>query len=75
MSTINEQIEYEVGQDNIQILGLDIHNPVFLISGVTIVAFVIGVLMFQEASAEAFGAVRSWLTSTFVWVFMGAANL
>ena len=75
MSTINEQIDYEVGQDNIQILGLDIHNPVFLISGVTIVAFVIGVLMFQEASAEAFGALRPWLTSTFDWVFMGAANL
>ena len=75
MSTINEQIEYEVGQDNIQILGLDIHNPVFLISGVTIVAFVIGVLMFQEASAEALGALRPWLTSTFDWVFMGAANL
>ena len=33
--------DYEIGQDNIQIMGLDIHNPVFLISSVTIVAFVI----------------------------------
>jgi BCCT family betaine/carnitine transporter len=67
--------EYEVGQDNIQILGLDIHNPVFLISGVTIVAFVIFVLMFQEGSAAFFGELRPWLTSTFDWVFMIAGNI
>ncbi|HLS69374.1 MAG TPA: BCCT family transporter, partial [Kiloniellales bacterium] len=36
--------DYEVGQDNIQPalgpLGLDIHNPVFVISGLTIIIFV-----------------------------------
>ena len=68
-------IEYEVGQDNIQILGLDIHNPVFLISSVVVVAFVIFVLMFQEGSAAFFGELRPWLTSTFDWVFMIAANI
>ena len=39
------ETEYEIGQDNItrQIgpFGLDIHNPVFAISGLTIVAFVV----------------------------------
>ena len=68
-------IDYEVGQDNIQIFGLDIHNPVFLISGVVIVGFVIFVLMFQEGAAEMFGALRPWLTSTFDWVFMIAGNI
>ena len=68
-------IKYEVGQDNIQVLGLDIHNPVFLISGVVIVGFVIGVLMFPEGSAETFGELRPWLTETFDWMFMGAANI
>ena len=68
-------IEYEIGQDNIQILGLDIHNPVFLISGVTIVGFVIFVLMFQEGAAAFFGDLRPWLTSTFDWVFMIAGNI
>ncbi len=75
MSATIDRIDYQVGQDNIRVLGLDIHNPVFLISGVTIVAFVIGVLMFQDGAAEAFGALRPWLTSTFDWVFMGAANI
>ena len=70
-----EPIEYEVGRDNIQIFGLDIHHPVFVISGVIVVLFVLFVLAFQEGATEMFGALRPWLTSTFDWVFMGAANI
>ena len=40
-----------------------------------IVGFVIFVLMFQEGAAVFFGELRPWLTSTFDWVFMGAANI
>ena len=74
-SDTRESANYEVGQDNVQLFGLDIHNPVFVISGLTIVAFVLFTLMFQEGAAEAFGALRPWLTSTFDWVFMIAANI
>ncbi len=70
-----EEIDYEVGQDNIEVFGLDIHNPVFVVSAVAIIALVLLTLMFQEGTAEMFGALRPWLTSTFDWVFMGAANL
>ena len=63
------------GQDNIRILGLDIHNPVFFISAVLSVAFVIVTLMFQEVMGPALEALRVWLTSTFDWVFMISANL
>lgn len=66
---------YEVGQDNVQLFGLDIHNPVFVISGLVIVGFVLLTLMFQEGTAAFFGELRPWLTSTFDWVFMGAANI
>lgn len=75
MSDTGETAKYKVGQDNITLFGLDIHNPVFMISGLTIVAFVLFTLMFQEGAAEAFGAFRPWLTSTFDWVFMIAANI
>ena len=34
--------DYTVGQDNIQPFGLDIHNPVFVVSGLVIVFFVLG---------------------------------
>ena len=59
--------DHELGQDNVRPFGLDIHNPVFLISSVLIVAFVVASLANQEAAAELFGTLRPWLTSTFDW--------
>jgi len=67
--------EYEIGQDNITPFGLDVHNPVFLVSGLSIIAFVLITLMFQEASTEFFGWLRPFLTSTFDWFFLSAANI
>ncbi|MDF1791322.1 MAG: BCCT family transporter [Thalassobaculaceae bacterium] len=73
------ETEYEIGQDNIRTnvgpFGLDIHNPVFVISGLVIVAFVFLTLALQEQAAEAFNALRVALTSTFDWFFIGAANV
>ena len=69
------KIDYKLGQDNVQFLGLDIHNPVFVVSSLTIIAFVAGVLAFQAEATAAFGALRAGLMSTFDWVFMGAGNL
>ena len=34
------KIDYTLGQDNVQPLGLDVHNPVFFVSSLTIVTFV-----------------------------------
>jgi BCCT family betaine/carnitine transporter len=65
----------EPGQDNVRIMGLDVHNPVFFVSGVVIVGFVILALIFREQAGEALNGLRVWLTSTFDWVFMIAANL
>ncbi|MCC1481498.1 BCCT family transporter [Roseibaca sp. Y0-43] len=71
--------DYEIGQDNItpQIgpFGLDIHNPVFVVSGLVVVAFVILTLMFQDAVGPAFTALRGFLTSSFDWFFLSAANI
>ena len=73
----NEAVEtnYKVGQDNIQLFGLDIHNPVFAVSSLTVIAFVLITLIFQDGAATFFGQLRPWLTSTFDWLFMGAANI
>jgi len=67
--------DYKVGQHNITPFGLDIHNPVFVISGLSIVAFVIITLMFQEGATAFFGWLRPTLTSTFDWFFLSAANV
>ncbi len=73
------ETDYTVGQDNIQPrlgpFGLDIHNPVFMISGLSIVAFVIITLMFQQEATALFGWLRPFLTSTFDWFFLSAANV
>ncbi|MAW87331.1 MAG: BCCT transporter [Phyllobacteriaceae bacterium] len=67
--------DYEIGQDNVQVLGLDIHNPVFFVSAVIIIAFVILSLMFQEGTAAFFGWLRPALTETFDWPLLMSANL
>lgn len=71
--------DYQVGQDNILVklgpFGLDIHNRVFLISGLSIVAFVMMTLLFQNQTAPLFAAMRGWLTSNLDWFFISAANI
>jgi len=73
------ETDYEVGQDNIKTnfgpFGLDIHNPVFMFSWLTIVAFVIFTLAFQDQAATFFGWLRPAVTETFDWFFLAAANV
>ena len=71
--------DYEIGQDNIEKqfgpFGLDIHNPVFAISGLSIVVFVIYALLAPQQAADFFGWLRPALTSTFDGFFLSAANV
>jgi BCCT family betaine/carnitine transporter len=71
----DSETDFEVGQHNITPFGLDIHNPVFLIFGLSIIAFVLLTLMFQEGATEFFGWLRPFLTSTFDWFFLASANV
>ncbi|MEQ9695253.1 BCCT family transporter [Shimia sp. SDUM112013] len=73
------ETDYEIGQDNIETqvgpFGLDIHNPVFLISGLSIIAFVFYTLALPEQAGAAFSWMFSAVTKGFDWFFLGAANL
>ncbi|MEL6977540.1 MAG: BCCT family transporter [Pseudomonadota bacterium] len=71
----NYSTDYQMGQDNIRPFGLDIHNPVFAISSIIIFGFVLIALANQEASAEFFGWLRPWLTSTFDWFLVLSVNV
>lgn len=66
---------YVVGQDNIEVLGLDIHNPVFVISALVVVGFVVLSLVFQTEAKHVFLALRPWLTTTFDWLFLATGNI
>ncbi|MFN3985866.1 MAG: BCCT family transporter [Rhodocyclaceae bacterium] len=71
--------DYKIGQDNIIVnvgpFGLDIHNRVFAISGLSVVAFVVLTLMFQSQVEPLFGSLRGWLTANLDWFFLGAGNI
>ncbi|MGP1358365.1 BCCT family transporter [Roseicyclus sp.] len=73
------ETDYDIGQDNIEgqlgPFGFDIHNPVFLISGLSVVAFVTYALLAPAQSAEFFGWLRPALTSSFDWFFLLSANI
>jgi len=72
------ETDFEVGQDNIDgslgPIGFDIHNPVFVISGVTAVAFVLLTLIFPDQAGAVFLAVRDFATSKLDWMFMIIVN-
>lgn len=73
------ETDYKVGQDNVAIklgpFGLDVHNRVFMISGLAIVAFVLFTLIFQSQAQPIFEGTRDWLTSNLDWFFITAANI
>ncbi|QDY68645.1 BCCT family transporter [Qingshengfaniella alkalisoli] len=73
------ETDYEIGQDNIETsvgpIGLDIHNPVFAISGVTIIGFVVLTLAFQNSVGPMFDTLRDTLTAKLDWFFLATANV
>jgi BCCT family betaine/carnitine transporter len=73
--TGSKETDYEMGSDNIRPFGLDIHNPVFLVSASLITLFVIISLSFQKESAELFGWLRPFLTKEFDWFLVIAVDI
>ncbi len=71
--------DYQIGQDNIVVnvgpFGLDIHNRVFAISGLAVIAFVFLTLAFQNQVEPLFTDLRNWLTTSLDWFFISAANI
>ena len=59
-----------------KLFGLEIYlTPVFIISSIAIVVFIIGSLIFQEGATKLFGDLRVWLTTNLDWLFMITANV
>lgn len=71
--------DYQVGQDNIVVnvgpFGLDIHNRVFVLSGMIIIAFIVLTLVFQSDVAPLFKGMLNWLTTRLDWFFISAGNI
>ena len=78
-STLNkysiETTDYQVGQDNVQKWGFDIHNPVFGISAGLIILFLSALLLVDPATAkETLNSVRNSIMADFDVFFMWSTN-
>ena len=71
-----KQPQYMQEREYKKLFGLDIYlTPVFVISSIAIVVFIVGSLIFQEGATKLFGDLRVWLTTNLDWLFMITANL
>ncbi|MEM0984650.1 MAG: BCCT family transporter [Pseudomonadota bacterium] len=69
------ETEYEVGQDNVTVLGLDIHNPVFFLAAGLITTFCAVALSMPELASNLLMGARNFTINTFDWLFVLAVNV
>jgi len=67
--------DYEAGQDNINPMGLDLHNVVFAASAVLILVFVLWSLIAPSNANSALLGVRTFFETNFDWAFSSAGNI
>lgn len=67
--------DYQIGQDNIRPFGVDIHHPVFPVSAVLILVFVVLSILFPVTANEYLNATRLWIGQQFDWLFLSAGNV
>lgn len=57
--------EHAIGGNNVQIWGMDIHSPVFFVSAILIIAFVLATVQFPHEANSILTSLRSWFLATF----------
>lgn len=75
MSQSSTETDHEIGENNVQFMGMDIHNPVFMVSAVLIMLFVVGTLLLPAEAKQVLESAKSWSINYFDWLFMGASNV
>ena len=69
------QTNHKAGEHNVEIMGMDLHNPVFFFSASLIVFFVILTLVFPDLAKQSFDASKSWSINHFDWLFIVSGNI
>ena len=69
MSRFSYDIDHEIGENNVEMLGMDVHNPVFFGSAILITLFVVGTLLAPAGSASILEGARSWTLEHAHWLF------
>lgn len=66
---LDYETDYEVGQDNVEVFGLDIHNPVFFLAAGIVVLFSGLTLAFPIEAGTFLSETRAQTVQTFDWLF------
>ena len=69
MDMLSQETDYVIGQDNIQIYGLDVHNPVFAMSASLVLIFSSLALAFPETSTSILVGSRDLILDLFDTMF------
>jgi BCCT family betaine/carnitine transporter len=69
VSKFEYDIDHEIGEDNVSLWGMDIHNPVFFVSAVLIIVFVVATLIVPSEASRILGGARSWTLEHAHWLF------
>ena len=69
MNLLSKETDYVIGQDNIQIYGLDVHNPVFAMSASLVLIFSSLALAFPETSTSFLLGSRDLILDLFDTMF------
>ncbi len=69
------QTDYVAGQDNVAKFGFDMHNVVFPVTALLIIAFVVGTLMFPSGAKELLDGAKNGAIDHFDWLFLVSANI
>ena len=65
---------YTVGQDNVRILRMEQHNPVFFITAFITICFVVGTLLFPQDAKVILEQAKSWSIGNFDWLLIISGN-
>lgn len=61
--------EYEIGQDNVEVAGLDVHNPVFFLAAALVLFFAGLTIIFPEAIGLGLISAKESMLQSFDWLF------
>jgi BCCT family betaine/carnitine transporter len=69
MTRFEYDIDHQIGENNIRLWGMDVHNPVFFFSAILIIIFVVGTLMAPAQATAILGGARGWTLEHAHWLF------
>ena len=67
--------EHTTGENNTEILGLDLHRPVFFFTAFAVIGFVLFALLLPNIANAWLNGTQDWVVNSFDWLFISTANI